>query len=115
MNECFSGLIHETDQFNGAGELLDILASIISGYAVPLRAEHVTFFNDIIVPLHKVPTCPLFFEKLVRCSALFLVKDRTLVVPLIEGLLKYWPFGNAAKESLFLSEVNEVMGILEAQ
>ena len=115
MNESFLRLIHETDQFNGAGELLDIMASVISGYAVPLRAEHVTFFNDIIVPLHKVPTCPLFFEKLVRCAALFLLKDRTLAVPLLDGLLKYWPFAHAAKESLFLSEVNEVMGILETQ
>ena len=49
MNESFLRLIHEADKFNGTGELLDIMASIISGYAVPLRAEHVTFFNDIII------------------------------------------------------------------
>jgi len=49
MNESFLRLVHETDNFNGAGEVLDIMASIISGYAVPLRAEHVSFFNDIIV------------------------------------------------------------------
>ena len=54
VNANFFRLIHETDCQNGAGELLDIYASIISGYAVPLRAEHVTFFKDIIIPLHKV-------------------------------------------------------------
>ena len=54
MNECFFALIHETHKFNGAAELLDILASIISGFAVPLRDEHVIFFTNIIIPLHKV-------------------------------------------------------------
>jgi|TARA_B110000285_G_scaffold227319_1_gene288454 serine/threonine-protein phosphatase 2A regulatory subunit B' len=44
MNETFYSLIHETHKFNGAAELLDILASIISGFAVPLRDEHVAFF-----------------------------------------------------------------------
>ena len=44
INECFFALIHETHKFNGAAELLDILASIISGFAVPLRDEHVIFF-----------------------------------------------------------------------
>ena len=109
MNANFFRLIHETDCQNGAGELLDIYASIISGYAVPLRAEHVTFFKDIIIPLHKVQSCASFFEKLVRCAMLFIVKDVSLIAPLIEGLLKYWPFGNAGKEILFLGELAEIM------
>ena len=57
INECFYTLIHETHKFNGAAELLDILASIISGFAVPLRDEHVIFFKNVIIPLHKVQTC----------------------------------------------------------
>ena len=55
-------LIHETHKFNGAAELLDILASIISGFAVPLRDEHVIFFKNVIIPLHKVQTCSQFYE-----------------------------------------------------
>jgi len=54
INESFYELIHESHKFNGAAELLDILASIISGFAVPLREEHVTFFKNVIIPLHKV-------------------------------------------------------------
>lgn len=57
MNETFYVLIHEQHKFNGAAELLDILAAIISGFAVPLRDEHVLFFKSVIVPLHKVQTC----------------------------------------------------------
>ena len=54
MNECFFALIHENYKFNGAAELLDINASIISGFAVPLRDEHVLQFQNIYIPLHKV-------------------------------------------------------------
>ena len=55
--DCFYTLIHENFKFNGTAELLDILASIISGFAVPLREEHVVFFKTVIIPLHKVQTC----------------------------------------------------------
>lgn len=54
ITDCFHTLIHESYKFNGAAELLDILASIISGFAVPLRDEHVVFFKTVIIPLHKV-------------------------------------------------------------
>ena len=53
INDCFYSLIHETFKFNEASELLDILASIISGFAVPLREEHIIFFKNVIIPLHK--------------------------------------------------------------
>jgi len=52
--DCLYTLIHENYKFNGVAELLDILASIISGFAVPLREEHVKFFKNVIIPLHKV-------------------------------------------------------------
>lgn len=105
INESFFSLIHESHKFNGAAELLDILASIISGFAVPLRDEHVVFFQNVIIPLHKVQTCSTFYEQLLRCSMLFLTKDRSLAIPLLEGLLKYWPFANCVKETLFLTEL----------
>ena len=39
---------------------------------------------------------------------LFLSKDPALAIPLVEGLLRYWPFANSAKEVMFLSELLEV-------
>jgi serine/threonine-protein phosphatase 2A regulatory subunit B' len=36
---------------------------------------------------------------------LFLSKDHSLAIPLVEGLLRYWPFGNSPKEVLFLTEL----------
>ena len=113
INDCFLTMIHETQKFNGASELLDILASIISGFAVPLREEHVIFFKNILIPLHKVQTSHLFHEQLLRCSMLFLSKDHSLAIPLVEGLLRYWPFGNSPKETLFLAELNDVIEVCE--
>jgi len=54
ITDTFHTLIHENFKFNGSAELLDILASIISGFAVPLRDEHVVFYKSVIIPLHKV-------------------------------------------------------------
>eukprot|EP00826_Nyctotherus_ovalis_P001859 TRINITY_DN1033_c0_g2_i18.p1 TRINITY_DN1033_c0_g2~~TRINITY_DN1033_c0_g2_i18.p1 ORF type:complete len:424 (+),score=124.62 TRINITY_DN1033_c0_g2_i18:108-1379(+) len=113
MNDCFLALIHENYKFNGAAELLDILAAIISGFAIPLRDEHVTFFKMIIIPLHKVQTSSFFFEQLLRCSMLFLSKDRNLAIPLLQGTLKYWPFASYLKETLFLTELQEILEVCE--
>ena len=113
ITDLFHILIHEIHKFNGASELLDIMASIISGFAVPLREEHVIFFKNIIIPLHKVQTSNLYFDNLMRCSMLFLTKDGTLSIPLLEGILKYWPFANYTKEIAFLTELPEVFDFCE--
>ena len=111
ITDNFNTLIHESYKFNGTSELLDILASVISGFAVPLREEHVVFFHNIIIPLHKVQTCHKFHNELLRCSMLFLSKEPTLAFPLINGLLKYWPFANFAKETLFLAELLDILEV----
>ena len=46
--------IYETEHFNGVGELLEILGSIINGFALPLKAEHKQFLCKVLIPLHKV-------------------------------------------------------------
>jgi len=44
---------------------------------------------------------------------LFLSKDPSLSIFLVEGLLKYWPFANSAKEVMFLTELLEVLEVCE--
>ena len=39
--------IYETEHFNGVGELLEILGSIINGFALPLKAEHKQFLVKV--------------------------------------------------------------------
>lgn len=42
---------------------------------------------------------------------LFLSKETSLAYPLIEGLLKYWPFANYHKATLFLSELLDILEV----
>lgn len=107
INDTFLTLIHENHKFNGAAELLDILAAIISGFAVPLRDEHVIFFKTIIIPLHKVQTSNLFFEQLLRCSMLFLSKDRALAIPVIKWNIDRAVAAPRNSEVLALRELSE--------
>lgn len=102
ISDILNSLVTERVKMNGTAELLDILAAIISGFAVPLREEHHDFFQKTIVPLHKVQTSQSYHSELLRCSMLFVSKDPNLSYPLITGLLRYWPFANYFKETKFL-------------
>lgn len=60
MQNKYKLLINEEHKFAGIGKLLEVQASLISGFAVPLKQENIDFFDEFIVPLHKVQTCQLF-------------------------------------------------------
>lgn len=40
INNVFYRFVYETDRHNGIAELLEILGSIINGFALPLKEEH---------------------------------------------------------------------------
>ena len=40
-----------------------------------------------------------------------MTKDRSLAIPLLDGLLKFWPFASKDKEPLFLTEIQEVLEV----
>lgn len=56
FNNHFLSIVYERQSATGASEILDIYSSIISGFAVPLRNEHIEFFNTFLTPLLKVQT-----------------------------------------------------------
>ena len=45
----------------------------------------------------------------------FLSKDPSLATFLVEGLLRYWPFANSAKDVMFLNELLEVFIIIKSR
>ena len=47
----------------------------------------------------------MIHQQLSYCVTQFVDKDAQLAVPVISGLLKYWPVTNSAKEVLFLNEL----------
>jgi len=98
INNFFLRFIYETEHFNGVGELLEILGSIINGFALPLKAEHKQFLVKVLIPLHKVRCLSLYHAQLAYCVVQFLEKDATLTEQVIKGLLKFWPKTCSQKE-----------------
>lgn len=45
--DYFYRFVYETEHFNGVGELLEILGSIINGFALPLKVEHKQFLVKV--------------------------------------------------------------------
>ncbi|KAJ3496974.1 hypothetical protein NLJ89_g10410 [Agrocybe chaxingu] len=113
INNVFFQFIYETERHNGIAELLEILGSIINGFALPLKDEHKTFLTRVLIPLHKVKSLSLYHPQLAYCVVQFLEKDSTLAEEVMMGLLKYWPKVNSPKEVMFLHEVEEVLDVTD--
>ncbi|CAG8513415.1 9853_t:CDS:2, partial [Acaulospora colombiana] len=115
INNVFFQFIYETERHNGIAELLEILGSIINGFALPLKEEHKTFLTKVLIPLHKVKSLTLYHPQLAYCVVQFLEKDPSLTEEVICGLLRYWPKVNSQKEVMFLSEIEEILDVIESQ
>lgn len=109
INNIFYQFIFETEKHNGIGELLEILGSIINGFALPLKEEHKLFLIRSLIPLHKPKCIVMYHQQLSYCITQFVEKDSKLADTVIKGLLKYWPVTNSSKEVMFLSELEEVL------
>ena len=114
INNIFYRFIFETDRHNGVAELLEILGSIINGFALPLKEEHKTFLIRALIPLHKPKCVSLYHQQLSYCITQFVEKDPKLADPVLRGLLRYWPRINSQKEVLFLGELEEVLELTQA-
>ena len=87
INNTFYRFIYERDYHNGISELLEILGSIINGFALPLKEEHKTFLVKALIPLHKPKNINAFQQQLSYCTPnllpfpFFLTRARVLVRP----------------------------------
>ncbi|CAM4774156.1 unnamed protein product [Rotaria magnacalcarata] len=115
INNIFLRYIYENERFNGIAELLEILGSIINGFAVPLKDEHKVFLGRVLIPLHKAHSLSMFHPQLTYCVVQFVEKDPALGEPIIKGLLKFWPKTCSTKEVLFLNELEEILDIIDGQ
>ncbi|CAD7688855.1 unnamed protein product [Nyctereutes procyonoides] len=96
INNIFLRFVYETEHFNGVAELLEILGSIINGFALPLKAEHKQFLVKVLIPLHTVRSLSLFHAQLAYCIVQFLEKDPSLTEPV-----------------MFLGELEEILDVIE--
>ena len=61
-----SQVAHSGYRFDCA-ELLEILGSIINGFALPLKEEHKQFLKRALLPLHKPKCLPAYHQQLSYC------------------------------------------------
>ncbi|KAI8988779.1 phosphatase 2A regulatory B subunit-domain-containing protein [Pilobolus umbonatus] len=113
INNIFFQFIYETERHNGIAELLEILGSIINGFALPLKEEHKLFLSRVLIPLHKAKSLALYHPQLAYCVVQFLEKDQNLTYEVIMGLLRYWPKVNSPKEVMLLNEIEEILDVVE--
>ncbi|EXJ69891.1 uncharacterized protein A1O5_06964 [Cladophialophora psammophila CBS 110553] len=115
INNVFFQFTYETERFNGIAELLEILGSIINGFALPLKEEHKLFLTRVLIPLHKVKSLSMYHPQLAYCIVQFLEKDAALTEEVVLGLLRYWPKVNSTKEVMFLNEVEDIFEVMDPQ
>ncbi|WFD02724.1 serine/threonine-protein phosphatase 2A 56 kDa regulatory subunit delta isoform [Malassezia obtusa] len=115
INNVFFQFVYETERHNGIAELLEILGSIINGFALPLKEEHKVFLTRVLLPLHKAKSLAMYHPQLAYCVVQFIEKDSLLTEEVMMGLLRFWPKTNSQKEVMFLNEVEEVLDVIEPQ
>jgi serine/threonine-protein phosphatase 2A regulatory subunit B' len=54
----------ETGAHNGIGAMLEILASVINGFAVPIKEEHKATLVRALIPLHKAASIGQYHPQL---------------------------------------------------
>ncbi|KAI1354943.1 protein phosphatase 2A regulatory B subunit [Xylaria sp. FL0043] len=113
INNVFFQFTYETERFNGVAELLEILGSIINGFALPLKEEHKLFLTRTLLPLHKVKSLSMYHPQLAYCIVQFLEKDASLTEDVVLGLLRYWPKVNSTKEVMYLNEVEDIFEVMD--
>merc|ERR1711953_445877 len=113
INNIFYRFVYETERHNGVAELLEILGSIINGFALPLKEEHKDFLIRTLIPLHKVKSLGVFYQQLSYCMAQYIEKDPRLAYDIITSMLRYWPVSITAKQVLFLNELEEMLELTQ--
>merc|ERR1719281_1401202 len=113
IKHTFFKVIYECEMHNGVGELLEILGSIINGFALPLKEEHKDFLIKALIPLHKVKSLASFNQQLSYCMAQYVEKDPRLAYEIITAMLGFWPLSITAKQVLFLNELEETLELTQ--
>jgi len=113
IQHAFFKVIYECDIHGGVGELLEILGSIINGFALPLKEEHKDFLIKALIPLHKVKSLATFHQQLSYCMAQYVEKDPRLAYDIIMSMLKFWPISITSKQVLFINELEETLELTQ--
>lgn len=84
ITNIFIGFLHGNTAFRGIAEILEMLGSVINGYACPLKSEHLDFLTRILIPLHKSKDLANFQPQLVYCIIQYMEKDPTTTLMIVK-------------------------------
>jgi hypothetical protein len=93
----------------GLADLLNIVALIVRGLAVPLKKEHSDFYRHALLPLHVPDGYVIYAAELIECAIQFAAREPTLAAETISYLLRHWPVSHTRKEILFLDEMASLL------
>ncbi|UKJ87644.1 protein phosphatase 2A regulatory subunit B [Theileria orientalis] len=113
IENVFVHFVYDTEVHHGITELLEILGSIINGFAIPLKEEHKLYLRKALAPLHRPNSLKTYYQPLSYCMIQYINKDRTLSATILKSILTYWPTANSQKEILFLYELEDVLSLTE--
>jgi len=112
ISNVFYRFVYETERHNGIGELLEILGSIINGFAIPLKKEHIQFLVRALIPLHKPKCVGLYHQQLSYCVIQYVEKDADTATLILNGFFRFWPWSCSGKQVLFLNELEEILELI---
>lgn len=74
-----------------------------------MKKEHIQFLERALIPLHKSRGIALYHVQLSYCISQYVEKDPETIVPIVTGLIRYWPWTSASKQVLFLTELEDIL------
>jgi serine/threonine-protein phosphatase 2A regulatory subunit B' len=115
IQHIFLTYIYEDRYFCGIPELLDIMISIVNGYLVPLKQEHIDFLVKYLLPLHTSDLFHLFHSNLFYCIMQYIQKDSKLIPVVVRGLFQLWPVSCSLKELIFIGQVGRILELVSEE
>lgn len=112
MVDLFHRVVYENERSHGLSELLEILGSIIHGFAIPLKDEHRDLLMTGLLPLHLPASLPSYHVQLSFCIEQYAEKDAALGKDILKSILRHWPTRSSRKEVLLLSEMEEILELV---
>lgn len=110
---CLQDGFEEAEYTRGLKFILQILSSIISGFAIPLYDYNVLMLKTYLLPLYKPKFLPLYQDSLHQCMINYVIKDNDLVFMIGDYLLRNWPVISSDKICIFLEEFVELIKYLK--
>jgi len=95
-------------------ELIEFYNSIVSGFSIPLKQDHISFYEKYFLALHSSPNFLSFHIPYVQCLIKYISKSNSSIVPTVLFISKHWPCSDKKKQLVFIAELSELFVVFES-